>query len=173
MTKPNRECGFVNVREYKYPRDTGVIWSGIQASLMIMERLYSRVYIYWRVIQFPSPSSLFRPILLSRPCLQWVMETCIPFQNWRRLTKIIFQNFNKSLLYLSYFFTKIEKIIVVIVMLSGVATLNKSKKVKIKDVAFFSYIMGNFIEIISSYEQKMGFVARGSLNRLRRQVQRS
>jgi potassium voltage-gated channel Eag-related subfamily H protein 8 len=25
-------------------------------------------------------------------------------------------------------------------------------------VAFFSYIMGNFIEIISNYEQKMGMV---------------
>ena len=43
-----------------------------------------------------------------------------------------------------YPISELEKIIVVIVMLSG--------------VAFFSYIMGNFIEIISSYEQKMGFV---------------
>ena len=32
-------------------------------------------------------------------------------------------------------------------------------------VAFFSYIMGNFIEIISNYEQKMGVVDKsGDLN---------
>lgn len=37
-----------------------------------------------------------------------------------------------------------EKITVVVIMLSG--------------VAFFSYIMGNFIEIISNQEQKMGYV---------------
>jgi hypothetical protein len=37
-----------------------------------------------------------------------------------------------------------ERIIAVIIMLGG--------------VAFFSYIMGNFIEIISNYEKKMGVV---------------
>lgn len=37
-----------------------------------------------------------------------------------------------------------ERIIAVVIMLGG--------------VAFFSYIMGNFIEIISNYEKKMGVV---------------
>ena len=37
-----------------------------------------------------------------------------------------------------------ERIIALIIMLGG--------------VAFFSYIMGNFIEIISNYEKKMGVV---------------
>jgi potassium voltage-gated channel Eag-related subfamily H protein 8 len=37
-----------------------------------------------------------------------------------------------------------ERIITVVIMLCG--------------VAFFSYIMGNFIEIISNYESKMGVV---------------
>ena len=40
--------------------------------------------------------------------------------------------------------SNMERIIAVIIMLCG--------------VAFFSYIMGNFIEIISNYEQKMGVV---------------
>jgi len=38
----------------------------------------------------------------------------------------------------------LERIIAVLIMLGG--------------VAFFSYIMGNFIEIISNYEKKMGAV---------------
>jgi potassium voltage-gated channel Eag-related subfamily H protein 8 len=37
-----------------------------------------------------------------------------------------------------------ERIVAVVIMLGG--------------VAFFSYIMGNFIEIISNYEKKMGVV---------------
>ena len=41
-----------------------------------------------------------------------------------------------------------ERIVVVIIMLGG--------------VAFFSYIMGNFIEIISNYEKKMGVVDKSS-----------
>jgi len=41
-----------------------------------------------------------------------------------------------------------ERIIAVIIMLGG--------------VAFFSYIMGNFIEIISNYEKKMGVVDKSS-----------
>ena len=40
--------------------------------------------------------------------------------------------------------SNIERIIAVMIMLGG--------------VAFFSYIMGNFIEIISNYEKKMGVV---------------
>jgi len=40
--------------------------------------------------------------------------------------------------------SNIERIVAVIIMLGG--------------VAFFSYIMGNFIEIISNYEKKMGVV---------------
>jgi len=40
--------------------------------------------------------------------------------------------------------SNIERIIAVVIMLGG--------------VAFFSYIMGNFIEIISNYEKKMGVV---------------
>jgi len=40
--------------------------------------------------------------------------------------------------------SNIERIIAVLIMLGG--------------VAFFSYIMGNFIEIISNYEKKMGVV---------------
>ena len=43
-----------------------------------------------------------------------------------------------------YPISEMEKIVVVVIMLSG--------------VAFFSYIMGNFIEIISNQEQKMGYV---------------
>ena len=37
-----------------------------------------------------------------------------------------------------------ERIVAVLIMLGG--------------VAFFSYIMGNFIEIISNYEKKLGIV---------------
>jgi len=44
--------------------------------------------------------------------------------------------------------SNIERIIAVIIMLGG--------------VAFFSYIMGNFIEIISNYEKKMGVVDKSS-----------
>lgn len=40
--------------------------------------------------------------------------------------------------------SNVERIVAVIIMLGG--------------VAFFSYIMGNFIEIISNYEKKMGAV---------------
>lgn len=40
--------------------------------------------------------------------------------------------------------SNIERILAVLIMLGG--------------VAFFSYIMGNFIEIISNYEKKMGVV---------------
>jgi hypothetical protein len=40
--------------------------------------------------------------------------------------------------------SNIERIVAVLIMLGG--------------VAFFSYIMGNFIEIISNYEKKMGVV---------------
>ena len=40
--------------------------------------------------------------------------------------------------------SNMERIVAVVIMLCG--------------VAFFSYIMGNFIEIISNYEQKMGVV---------------
>jgi potassium voltage-gated channel Eag-related subfamily H protein 8 len=40
--------------------------------------------------------------------------------------------------------SNIERILAVIIMLGG--------------VAFFSYIMGNFIEIITNYEKKMGVV---------------
>ena len=51
-----------------------------------------------------------------------------------------------------YPISEMEKITVVVIMLSG--------------VAFFSYIMGNFIEIISNQEQKMGHVDKsGDLDR--------
>lgn len=40
--------------------------------------------------------------------------------------------------------SNVERVIAVLIMLGG--------------VAFFSYIMGNFIEIISNYEKKMGAV---------------
>lgn len=40
--------------------------------------------------------------------------------------------------------SNVERVIAVLIMLGG--------------VAFFSYIMGNFIEIISNYEKKMGIV---------------
>lgn len=43
-----------------------------------------------------------------------------------------------------YPISNIERILAVIIMLGG--------------VAFFSYIMGNFIEIITNYEKKMGAV---------------
>lgn len=47
-----------------------------------------------------------------------------------------------------YPISNMERIIAVIIMLGG--------------VAFFSYIMGNFIEIISNYEKKMGVVDKSS-----------
>lgn len=50
-----------------------------------------------------------------------------------------------------YPISNVERIVAVIIMLGG--------------VAFFSYIMGNFIEIISNYEKKMGVVDKsGDLN---------
>ena len=44
--------------------------------------------------------------------------------------------------------SNLERILCMIVMLAG--------------VAFFSYIMGNFIEIITNYDQKMGVIDRGT-----------
>ena len=47
--------------------------------------------------------------------------------------------------------SSVERILAVCIMLGG--------------VAFFSYIMGNFIDIISTYEKKMGVVDKsGDLN---------
>ena len=51
---------------------------------------------------------------------------------------------NTYKLIISCYFALTERIIVVLIMLSG--------------VAFFSYIMGNFIEIISNYEKNMGVI---------------
>ena len=44
--------------------------------------------------------------------------------------------------------SNLERILAVIIMLGG--------------VAFFSYIMGNFIEIITNYNEKMGIIDRGT-----------
>ena len=47
-----------------------------------------------------------------------------------------------------YPISRTERIVAVVIMLGG--------------VAFFSYIMGNFIEIISNYDKRMGSVDRGT-----------
>ena len=53
----------------------------------------------------------------------------------------------------------LERVIAVVLMLGG--------------VAFFSYIMGNFIEILTSYEKKMGVTDNsGDLNNWMAIVQR-
>jgi len=44
--------------------------------------------------------------------------------------------------------SNLERIIAILIMLCG--------------VAFFSYIMGSFIEIISNYEKKMGVIDKGT-----------